>query len=113
IAAVKDGKSVDTSMGLTTLEGLVMGTRSGSIDPGLFKYLEKNLNYSIDEIDQFLNKESGLLGLSELSNDCRQLQEHAQKGHRQAALALEIFSYRIAKQIAAYLVPLERLDALV
>ncbi|NLD09990.1 MAG: acetate kinase [Xanthomonadaceae bacterium] len=113
IAAVKDGKSVDTSMGLTPLEGLVMGTRSGSIDPGLFKYLEKNLNYSIDEIDQFLNKESGLLGLSELSNDCRQLQEHAQKGHRQAALALEIFSYRIAKQIAAYLVPLERLDALV
>ena len=113
VCAIKDGKSVDTSMGLTTLEGLVMGTRSGSIDPGLFTFLTQQLNYSVQEIDDLLNKQSGLLGISELSNDCRTIEEAAVEGHPQANLALDIFCYRLAKQIAAFLVPLQRLDALI
>jgi len=113
VCAIKDGKSVDTSMGLTPLEGLVMGTRSGSIDPGLFTFLTQQLNYSVQEIDDLLNKQSGLLGISELSNDCRTIEEAAVEGHPQANLALDIFCYRLAKQIAAFLVPLQRLDALI
>ncbi|MGJ8485029.1 acetate kinase [Pseudoalteromonas sp. SYSU M81236] len=113
VCAIKDGKSVDTSMGLTPLEGLVMGTRSGSIDPGLFTFLTQQLNYTAQEIDDLLNKQSGLLGISELSNDCRTIEEAAVEGHPQANLALDIFCYRLAKQIAAFLVPLQRLDALI
>ncbi|WP_462179867.1 acetate kinase [Pseudoalteromonas gelatinilytica] len=113
VCAIKDGKSVDTSMGLTPLEGLVMGTRSGSIDPGLFTFLTQQLNYSVQEIDDLLNKQSGLLGISELSNDCRTIEEAAVEGHPQANLALDIFCYRLAKQIAAFLVPVQRLDALI
>ncbi|WP_440053253.1 acetate kinase [Pseudoalteromonas sp. T1lg65] len=113
VAAIKDGKSVDTSMGLTPLEGLVMGTRSGDIDPGLFSFLVNQLNYSTQQIDTLLNKQSGLLGISELSNDCRTIEEAAAEHHPQAQLALDIFCYRLAKQIASFLVPLEGLDALV
>jgi acetate kinase len=113
VCAIKDGNSVDTSMGLTPLEGLVMGTRSGSIDPGLFTFLTQQLNYSVQEIDDLLNKQSGLLGISELSNDCRTIEEAAVAGHQQANLALDIFCYRLAKQIAAFMVPLQRLDALI
>ncbi|MCG7556020.1 acetate kinase [Pseudoalteromonas sp. Of11M-6] len=113
VTAIKDGKSVDTSMGLTPLEGLVMGTRSGDIDPGLFSFLVNHLNYSTQQIDTLLNKQSGLLGISELSNDCRTIEEAAQESHPQATLALDIFCYRLAKQIASFLVPLNGLDALV
>ncbi|WP_404340323.1 acetate kinase [Pseudoalteromonas mariniglutinosa] len=113
VCAIKNGKSVDTSMGLTPLEGLVMGTRSGSIDPGLFTFLTQQLNYSVEQIDDLLNKKSGLLGISELSNDCRTIEEAAVAGNQQALLALDIFCYRLAKQIAAYMVPLQRLDALI
>lgn len=113
VTAIKDGKSVDTSMGLTPLEGLVMGTRSGDIDPGLFSFLVNHLNYSTQQIDTLLNKQSGLLGISELSNDCRTIEEAAQENHPQATLALDIFCYRLAKQIASFLVPLNGLDALV
>ncbi|KZN59679.1 acetate kinase [Pseudoalteromonas luteoviolacea] len=113
VCAVKDGKSVDTSMGLTPLEGLVMGTRSGDIDPGLFAYLVNQLDYTASQIDTLLNKESGLLGISELSNDCRTIEENAADGHAQAQLALDIFCYRLAKQIASFAVPLSGLDALV
>lgn len=113
VTAIKDGKSVDTSMGMTPLEGLVMGTRSGDIDPGIFNYLTEQLNYSAKQIDTLLNKESGLLGISELSNDCRTIEESAADGHQQAALALDIFCYRLAKQIAAFVVPLGGLDALI
>ncbi|TLX46199.1 acetate kinase [Pseudoalteromonas phenolica] len=113
VTAIKNSKSVDTSMGMTPLEGLVMGTRSGDIDPGIFNYLTEQLNYSAKQIDTLLNKESGLLGISELSNDCRTIEESAADGHQQAALALDIFCYRLAKQIAAFVVPLGGLDALI
>ena len=113
ITAIRDGKSVDTSMGLTPLEGLVMGTRSGDVDPGLLMHLGARLGYSMDQINAVLNKESGLLGISELSNDCRELEQAAESGHSGALLALEIFCYRLAKYIAAYYVPLGDVDALV
>jgi acetate kinase len=113
ITAILNGQSVDTSMGLTPLEGLVMGTRSGDIDPGITAFLADNLNMSIATINNLLNKESGLLGLSELTSDCRELEEAALSGHEGATLALEIFCYRLAKYIAGYVVPLGRIDALV
>lgn len=113
ITAVKEGISIDTSMGFTPLEGVIMGTRSGSIDPALLTYLHHELGYTVDEIDTLLNKKSGLLGISGLSNDCRELEKAHQQGERKATLALELFVYRIAKTIASYLVPLGRLDALV
>lgn len=113
VTAIKNGKSVDTSMGLTPLEGLVMGTRSGDIDPGIYNYLIQHLDYSPKDVDKLLNKQSGLLGISELSNDCRTIEEAAADGHTQAKLALDIFCYRLAKQIAAFVVPLGGLDALI
>ena len=113
ITAVKNGQSVDTSMGLTPLEGLVMGTRSGDIDAGLYNYLSTTLDYSNSEIDALLNKQSGLLGLSELSSDCREIEEAAEQNKPQAKLAIDVFSYRLAKYIASYLVPLGALDAIV
>lgn len=113
VTAIKNGHSVDTSMGLTPLEGLVMGTRSGDVDPGLFSFLVNQLNYSSQNVDELLNKQSGLLGISELSNDCRTIEEAADEGHVQATLALDIFCYRLAKQIAAFIVPLGGLDALI
>lgn len=98
--AVWQGKSVDTSMGLTPLEGLVMGTRSGSVDPSLHLHLVKTLGWSLEEIDQILNKKSGLLGLSGVSNDMRTLTELAQTGHVGAILAIDVFCYRLAQSIA-------------
>ncbi|MBD1583520.1 acetate kinase [Pseudoalteromonas sp. S16_S37] len=113
VTAIKNGQSVDTSMGLTPLEGLMMGTRSGDIDPGIFAFLVNQLKYSPTQVDLLLNKQSGLLGISELSNDCRTIEEAAANGHEQAKLALDIFCYRLAKQIAAFAVPLGGLDALI
>ncbi|MFC0117276.1 acetate/propionate family kinase [Pseudoalteromonas xiamenensis] len=113
VTAIKNGRSVDTSMGLTPLEGLVMGTRSGDIDPGLFAYLSDQLGYSSKDIDTLLNKQSGLLGISALSNDCRTIEEAAANGHKQAQLALEMFCFRLAKYIASFAVSLGGLDALV
>ncbi|MCO1333959.1 acetate kinase [Microbulbifer sp. OS29] len=113
ICAVKEGRSVDTSMGLTPLEGLVMGSRCGDLDPGLILHLEQALGYSLAGIEELLNRESGMLGISSLSSDCRELENAADKGHKGAGLALEIFCYRLAKYIAAYTVPLGSVDALV
>lgn len=113
VAAVLGGKSVDTSMGLTPLEGLVMGTRCGDIDPGVFGYLATELGTDIQGVTDILNKQSGLLGLSGLSSDCRELEEAAASGHSGAIVALEVFAYRLAKQIAAMTVALGRLDAVV
>jgi acetate kinase len=113
VCAIKNGKSVDTSMGLTPLEGLIMGTRSGDIDPGLFNFLTTQLDYSAQQIDNLLNQKSGLLGVSGLSNDCRTIEEAAVTGNKRAILALEMFCYRLSKQIAAYMVPLQRLDAII
>ena len=113
VTAIKNGISVDTSMGLTPLEGLVMGTRSGDIDPSIFEFLFDNKHMSIRQINSMLNKDSGLLGISELSNDCRTLEEHAALGHDGAILALSMFAYRLAKYIASMTVATGRLDALV
>ena len=111
--AVRGGKSIDSSMGLTPLEGLVMGTRSGDVDPGLHDYIARQAGLTLTQVTAALNKESGLLGLSGLTNDMRELEEAAAKGHTAAKLAVDIFVYRLAKMIAALSVPLERLDALV
>jgi acetate kinase len=111
--AVRDGVSVDTTMGLTPLEGLVMGTRSGDIDPGLIGYLAGRTGMNIDEITQALNVDSGLQGLSGVGNDMRTVAEAAAGGNERARLALDVFVYRLSKAIAALVVGLQRLDALV
>jgi len=113
ITAVHNGRSIDTSMGLTPLEGLVMGTRSGDVDPGLLMHLGSHMDYGLKEINDLLNRESGLLGISELSNDCRALEKAASDGHDGAQLALDIFCYRLAKYIGAYHAVLPQVDALV
>jgi acetate kinase len=113
LAAVRDGKSMDTTMGLTPLDGVVMGTRSGSIDPSIIAHMKKELNCSAEEVMDALNKRSGLLGISGLSNDMRTLHEAAQKGHVRAALAIEKFCHSVAKAAAGMVVSLGRLDALV
>ena len=112
-AAILNGKSVDTTMGLTPLEGLVMGTRSGDIDPGLVIFLGDQMKMSSSEISDLLNKKSGLLGLSGISNDMRELREHAENGNEDAALALEIFCYRAAKSLAALSVATGGVDTLI
>ena len=111
--AVVDGHSRDTSMGLTPLEGLVMGTRSGDVDPNLHSHLARALGWSLERIDALLNKESGLLGLSELSNDMRTLEQAREQGHAGATLAIEVFCYRLAKSLAAMACALNQLDGLV
>jgi acetate kinase len=112
ITAVRGGKSIDTSMGLTPLEGVVMGTRSGDFDPAILFYLSEK-GYSLDELNDMCNKKSGLLGISGVSNDMRNLRERAQAGNERARLAFDIFCYRIKKYIGAYTAVLGRLDALV
>jgi acetate kinase len=112
VAAIKDGRSVDTSMGLTPLEGLVMGTRSGDIDPGIFDFLHGK-GHSLSDISTILNKQSGLLGISGLSNDMRTLCEKAAEGHSQAQLAVDVFCFRAAKYLAGMMTSLSTVDALV
>jgi acetate kinase len=111
--AVWEGRSLDTSMGLTPLEGLVMGTRSGDVDPGLHAHLARQLGWSLERIDEVLNRGSGLLGLSGLTNDMRELEAAASEGHENARLAIEVFCYRIAKSLAALSCALPRLDGIV
>ena len=112
-AAIRDGVSVDTTMGLTPLEGLVMGTRSGDVDPGVFGYLAGRTGQSAAGLDDVLNTRSGLLGLSGTSNDMRTLQAAAARGDERARLALDVFVHRLAKAIAGLVTSLDRLDALV
>ncbi|HRY44017.1 MAG TPA: acetate kinase [Thermoanaerobaculia bacterium] len=112
-AAIRNGKSVDTTMGLTPLEGLMMGTRCGSIDPAIVGHVADATGKSAKEVLDALNKKSGLLGVSGLSNDMRTVEEAASNGNDRAKLALDIFCYVLAKAIAALVVPLGRLDALV
>ena len=99
--AVYNGKSLDTSMGLTPLEGLMMGTRSGDVDPSLHIHLKRQLGMSLEETDKMLNNESGLLGISGLSNDLRTIEQAANEGHQDAKLAIEMFCYRVAKYLAS------------
>jgi acetate kinase len=113
ITAVRKGKSVDTSMGFTPLEGVVMGTRSGDIDPAIIPFLVQQEHLGMDEIDTILNKKSGLLGLSGVSNDIREVHAAAQEGNERAKLALQVFAYRIKKYIGAYSAVLGSVDAVV
>ncbi|MBO6151763.1 MAG: acetate/propionate family kinase, partial [Acinetobacter sp.] len=110
--AIWNGESVDTSMGLTPLEGVVMGTRSGDVDPSLHSFLASNLGWDIYKIDKMLNSQSGLLGLSDLSNDMRTLIEASEQGNEDASIAIEVFCYRLAKSLAALSCGLPRLDGL-
>ena len=113
VTAVKNGKSVDTSMGLTPLEGLIMGTRSGDLDPGVIEYIAKKEHLTLEEVLKVLNKESGVLGLSGVSSDFRDLAEAMEQGNEQAAVAVEAFCYRVAKHIGAYTAALNGVDAIV
>ncbi|ENV35184.1 acetate/propionate family kinase [Acinetobacter gerneri] len=110
--AIWNGQSVDTSMGLTPLEGVVMGTRSGDVDPSIHSFLASNLGWDIYKIDKMLNSQSGLLGLSDLSNDMRTLIEASEQGNDDATLAIEVFCYRLAKSLAALSCGLPRIDGL-
>ena len=112
-AAVLHGKSVDTTMGLTPLEGLVMGTRSGSVDPAIIGHVSRVSGMTHEAVLDALNKRSGLLGMSGLSNDLRTLEAAADEGHEGARLALEVFSFVLARHIAGLVVSLGKLDALV
>ena len=112
LCAIKNGKSIDTSMGFTPLEGLIMGTRSGDIDPAILLYLSRESGYTIDQLDNLLNKQSGLLGICH-QNDMRQIHTMIQEGHTNAKLALEMFVYRIKKYIGSYYAILGGIDALV
>ncbi len=113
LSAIDKGRSVDTSMGFTPLEGLLMGTRCGDIDPAIIFYLARQLNMSIDEVDKILNKKSGLLGISGLSNDMRKIKRAARSQNKRCKLALEMFKYRLKKYIGAYLYVMGGCDAIV
>jgi acetate kinase len=112
VAAVAGGRCIDTSMGLTPLEGLVMGTRSGDLDPAVVFYLHREAGLSVDDIDDLLNKRSGMLGLAG-ANDMREVARRAADGDQAAAEALDVYCYRIRKYVGAYAAALGRLDALV
>lgn len=112
VCAVEDGESMDTSMGFTPLEGLVMGSRSGDLDPAIPVYLIRQLGYSANEVDQLLNKRSGLVGLCQ-HNDMRDIIQLAEQGELTAQLALDLFIYRLIKQVGSYLAILDEVDALV
>lgn len=113
VAAVDGGESVDTSMGLTPLEGLVMGTRSGDIDPAIIPFLMKKEGLEADEVDNILNKKSGLLGVSGVSNDSRDVKEAAKNGNERAELARKLFNYRVKKYIGSYAAAMGGVDAIV
>jgi acetate kinase len=112
ISAVVDGKSVDTSMGMTPLEGLVMGTRSGDLDAAIVEYISAKENMSVGEVIQMLNKKSGVLGISGLSNDYRDLIAAEAEGNQDAHNALEVMIYRIVKYIGSYFVGMGGADAI-
>ena len=111
--AIRNGRSVDSTMGLTPGEGLVMGTRSGDVDPALHQFLQDQTGMSLREITTMLNSRSGLLGLSGLSNDMRTLSEAAHHGHERAKVAIEVFCYRLAKSVSGLTAALDSIDALV
>ncbi|MEG2338465.1 MAG: acetate kinase, partial [Clostridium sp.] len=112
-AAIDGGKSVDTSMGFTPLEGLVMGTRCGDIDPAILVYLQNELKLSPSEINDLINKKSGVLGISGISSDFRDIEDAAAQGNKRAQLALDVFHYRVRKYIGAYAAAMGGVDAIV
>ncbi|MDD3840584.1 MAG: acetate kinase [Clostridia bacterium] len=113
ITAIKDGKSIDTSMGFTPLEGVLMGTRSGDLDPAVITFLMKKENLTVQQIDNLLNKKSGVLGISGVSSDFRDLEIKAKDGNKRAKLAIDIFVYRVKKYIGAYTAAMDGVDIVV
>ncbi|PMH17250.1 acetate/propionate family kinase [Vibrio breoganii] len=112
VCAIANGESVDTSMGFTPLAGLMMGTRSGDLDPGIIEFLMKK-GWTPEQVFETLNKKSGFLGVSGVTSDARGILEAMEEGHEGAKLAFQVFTYRVAKYIASYLIPLDSLDAIV
>lgn len=113
LAAIKYGKSIDTSMGFTPLEGLVMGTRSGGVDPAIIPFLMKKEHMSPDQVDNYLNKKSGVLGISGVSSDFRDIENAANEGNERAQLALDMFAYKVRKYIGGYVAAMGGVDAIV
>ena len=113
LTAVLGGKSLDTSMGFTPLEGLMMAKRCGDVDPSVFSFLMRELDCTANDVIDLFNHKSGFLGISGVSDDLRIIEQKAASGHSRCLLAVKIFCYRLAKYIAAYIVPLGRLDALI
>ena len=113
VTAVDGGKSVDTTMGFTPLDGIIMGSRSGSIDPAIVTFLQKEKGYSADEVNNLLNKESGVLGVSGVGTDFRDIRAAAEKNNERALLTIDIYGYQIKKQIGAYAAAMGGLDAVV
>jgi len=113
ITAIKDGKVLDTTMGLTPLEGVPMGTRSGDLDPAILEFLMAKLDMNIAQITNYLNKKSGILGISGISSDFRDLIAASKEGNERAALALDVFCYRVRKYIGAYAAAMGGVDAIV
>lgn len=113
ITAIKDGKSIDTSMGLTPTEGLMMGTRCGDVDPGALVYLMKQLNLDADGLSKLINKQSGVLGVTGISSDMRDIENAIEKGDKKAKLAMDMYEYRILKYIGAYAAVLGGVDIIV
>ena len=112
VCAIKDGQSVDTSMGFTPLAGLMMGTRSGDLDPGIIEFLMKK-GWTQEQVFDTLNKKSGFLGVSGVTSDARGILQAMEEGHEGAKLAFQVFTYRVAKYIGSYLIPLDALDAII
>lgn len=112
ITAVLNGKSVDTSMGLTPLEGLIMGTRSGNLDPAIIEFIAKKENLTLDEVMNVLNKKSGVYGISGISSDFRDIEAAADEGNKRAELAIEVFAYRVARYIGSYAAAMNGVDAI-
>ena len=113
MTAIQNGISVDTTMGFTPLEGLVMGTRCGDIDPAIPLYLQRSEGMTFEQVDALLNRKSGLLGISEVSSDMRDINQKAAEGHHQSQLALEIFAYRIKKYVGAYIAAMNGVDLII
>lgn len=113
ITAIKNGKAVDTSMGFTPLEGLAMGTRCGDIDPTVIQYLVNKMDMTLDEVLSYLNKKSGVLGISGISSDFRDLERAVEAGDKNAKLAVDIFCYRVKKYIGAYIAVMDGVDIIV
>lgn len=113
MVAVKNGKAIDTTMGFTPLQGLVMGTRCGDMDPAIIHYIMKRENYSIDEITEILNKKSGMLGVTGVSSDLRDIEATADKGDKRCQMALDMFIYKVKFYIGAYIAVLNGIDTLV
>ena len=113
ITAIKDGKSIDTTMGFTPLDGLVMGTRCGSIDPSIVTHLITDLGYTAEEVNEIMNKKSGVYGITNISSDLRDIKEAAyEHGDKKAQLALDIFAYKIKLQIGAYAAAMNGVDCI-